>query len=322
MIEVNYNTDGRVLNLDRLAKTPLYVVKHKFNRDLLYFMECKRSEAKRMIEENHYSHKFLGVFGEVNIGVYKDGRLIGVASYGKPLDFKYDKGELIELNRMWLSDELGRNAESILLSVSIKMLRRLKPKLKFVQSFSDGRLGCGIVYQSANFKYFGYHESVFLITSGGMQEHKLSLTNESDIDTLINKINNVVSGKYDLIKVKTYRYIFELDKNIPYYGEECIYPKEAGGYEKIEYHPRLKGVYMRTYLFNEILGMNNKKLENILSENVPDYKLNLGKYVKPVLEGIKNQKPNKYNEAVKITSKYVNKKICSNVDFSIENLFD
>lgn len=302
MVEVNYNTDGRVLNLDRLMKTPLYVVKHKFNGDLLYFMECKRSEAKRMIEENHYSHKFMGVFGEVNIGVYKDGRLIGVASYGKPLDFKYDKEELIELNRMWLSDELGRNAESILLSVSIKMLRRLKPDLKFIQSFSDGRLGCGIVYQSANFKYYGYNHSVFLLTAEGKQEHRLKIEDISNIDRFLSRMENIVNGTYSLIEVKTYRYIFEIDKNNKYWGKEEEYPKNSKGCRMITYNSSLKTAYMRAYLLSKALNMDYSRYEKILKNNVKNYREIEGRYSAYVLNAIKDQKNDKYDDALKILS--------------------
>lgn len=48
-----------------------------------------------------------------------------------------------------------------LLSASWKIIKTNYPKVKAVQSFADGRLGCGTIYKASNFKYYGYTESVF-----------------------------------------------------------------------------------------------------------------------------------------------------------------
>lgn len=37
-----------------------------------------------------------------------------------------DKNEILELNRMWIDDELGHNAESILISNSFKIIKKKK----------------------------------------------------------------------------------------------------------------------------------------------------------------------------------------------------
>lgn len=297
MEEVNYNLDGKILDMEMLMNTPLYVVRHKFEGGVLYFMECSRLEAKQMIEDNHYSHKFVSTFGEVNIGVYKDGRLVGVASYGKPLDYHSDTEELIELNRMWLSDELGRNAESILISVSIKMLRRLRPKLKFIQSFSDGRLGCGIVYQSANFKYYGYIESVFAIDENGTQSHRMSIESLDDINVFLNRMEQIALGNTKLLMVKTHRYIFELDKNVKYPKEEVPYPKEDGGSIELKYHKSLKTAYMRAYILNKALNRDYSYYENILAEHIEDLEDTEKRYKGYVLRAVENQMPDEYESA-------------------------
>lgn len=63
---------------------------------------------------------------------------------------------------MWIDDTLGHNAESGLIAASIKLLRRSDPNIVAVQSFTDGRLGCGTIYKASNFKYFGLHYTKFL----------------------------------------------------------------------------------------------------------------------------------------------------------------
>lgn len=129
--------------------------------------------AKAMIVKNHYSHKWNdGGFGVHNFGIFhadEPDRCLGVAVYGymknpaaRIFTHPNPKAWMCELNRMWIDDELGHNAESILIAASIKLLRRLDPNLVAVQSFADGRLGCGTIYKAANFQYYGFHLTKFL----------------------------------------------------------------------------------------------------------------------------------------------------------------
>ena len=133
------------------------------------FKEIDYDTAKEMMLKNHYSHKWNTAFGKINIGVYKDNILLGCASFGNlmnPKSFKSISPDLtqenvIELNRLWVDDKLGGNAETVLLSVSWKFIKSNYPNIKVVQSFADGRLGCGTIYKAASFKYYGYTESLF-----------------------------------------------------------------------------------------------------------------------------------------------------------------
>lgn len=63
---------------------------------------------------------------------------------------------------MWIDDTLGHNAESVLIAASMKLLRKLDSDCVAVQSFADGRLGCGTIYKAANFRYYGFHYTRFL----------------------------------------------------------------------------------------------------------------------------------------------------------------
>ena len=116
-----------------------------------------------MIVTHHYSHKWNdGGFGVYNIGIYKveePDRCLGVAVFGY---MKNPKGKIFthpnpdawvcELNRLWISDELGKNAETILISCSIKIIQKIDRNVVAIQSFADGRLGCGTIYKAANKK--------------------------------------------------------------------------------------------------------------------------------------------------------------------------
>lgn len=128
---------------------------------LLLFKEVDNDIAKTMILENHYSHSWNDIsFGYINIGLYRDNILLGVAVFG---GLQFDKSyinyspdikqnEILELNRMWISDEIGKNAETMLISASFKLIKKLKPHVKMINTFADGRLGCelSIKLQTSN----------------------------------------------------------------------------------------------------------------------------------------------------------------------------
>jgi hypothetical protein len=124
--------------------------------------------AKKMIVENHYSKKWNTAFGIINIGIFKDDKLLGCAVFGNlmnPQSYKsiaeIEKNQILELNRLWISDELGKNAETILISKSFSIIKRKMPHVKLIQSFADGRLGVGTIYKAASFNYYGYNLSRF-----------------------------------------------------------------------------------------------------------------------------------------------------------------
>ena len=123
----------------------------------LIIKEVPKILAKELIIEHHYSHKWNdGGFGKFNYGIFRaeePERCLGVAVYGfmknpsaKIFTHPNPGAWMCELNRMWIDDCLGHNAESILIAASIKLLRKADPTCVAVQSFADGRLGCGTIY--------------------------------------------------------------------------------------------------------------------------------------------------------------------------------
>ena len=116
-----------------------------------------KDEAKELIIRQHYSHKWATPFGLYNYGIRLDGELLGVAVYGhlmNPKSFKsvadLNPEQVTELNRLWIDDRLGKNAETWLMAEAHKRLLEDTP-VRLVQSFADGRLGVGTTYQAANF---------------------------------------------------------------------------------------------------------------------------------------------------------------------------
>jgi lysyl-tRNA synthetase class I len=57
---------------------------------------------------------------------------------------------------MWLDDRLGRNSESRILGIILRMLRRGQSTIKAVVAYSDPLAGhTGTVYRAAGFLYLG-----------------------------------------------------------------------------------------------------------------------------------------------------------------------
>jgi adenine modification enzyme len=140
-----------------------------FGDDFFKIEIIDRDAANKIIIENHYSKKYYSA-SYIHLGIFINNKIVGVLQYGYAMNPASQSSvvsntaidEYLELNRMWLDDKAERNSESKAISYSIKFIKRKYPKIKWIQSFADERCGCyGIVYQAANFKYYGEHTSIF-----------------------------------------------------------------------------------------------------------------------------------------------------------------
>lgn len=140
-----------------------------FGSDTFFIKEIDRKIANDIIVKNHYSKKFYNAT-YIHLGIFLNNELVGVLQFGYAMNpascssvVKNTKiDEYLELNRMWLHDKAQRNSESMALSYAIRFIRSKYKKIKWIQSFADERCGgFGIVYQSANFEYYGEHNAIF-----------------------------------------------------------------------------------------------------------------------------------------------------------------
>lgn len=190
------------------------------DENIFYVQEISWDEASKIIIKNHYSKKTDSrPHNKINLGIYIKNELLGVIQYGYAMNaLSMDKvvkntkiDEYLELNRMWLDDKAPRNSESQAISYSIKYIKKKYSKIKWIQSFADERCGkFGIMYQAANFKYYGSHESLFWEIDGEIF-HNSRLTNGKR-----NKKYELES-KHDLSQAKKdiyrqFRYIYFIDK--------------------------------------------------------------------------------------------------------------
>ena len=115
--------------------------------------------ANEFVKKTHYSGKIVNN-SSLHFGAFLDGYLHGVMSYGSPFDKSRVIGmvqpclwnEMMELNRMAFDEYLPKNSESRCLAISIKLIKKNAPHIKWILSFSDGtQSGDGTIYRATGF---------------------------------------------------------------------------------------------------------------------------------------------------------------------------
>lgn len=244
----------------------------------LSFREVEYEVARRMITKNHYSKKWNANFGNINIGIFENSKLLGVAVFGNlmhPKSYKlfndsFEQENVVELNRLWVCDSLGGNAETVLMRASFDIIRLKYPEIKAIQSFADGRLGVGTIYKAMNFNYYGFVESVFYedIKTGEVHHH-VPMTNTMRPQGMI-KLNTLMTqNRLRAFKVKTYRYVYPLYKDVKIELVKEPYPKYEKGIEYIDDHEHNDNVVARAFILAFLLSYFKEKdlLFNYLKEN-------------------------------------------------------
>lgn len=116
-------------------------------------------QAREVIRRVHYSGT-VTMNSALNLGVFVSGKLEGAMQFGPPLDRRKmlplvrgtEWNQMLELNRLAFSDALPRNSESRALAVAFRMMRKHRPDIKWILSFSDAtQCGDGTIYRAAGF---------------------------------------------------------------------------------------------------------------------------------------------------------------------------
>ena len=168
--------------------------------------------ANPFIRAHHYSGKVVQN-SKLHFGVFLDGNLHGVMSFGPSLDkskvMRLVDGtgwnEFLELNRMAFDDYLPRNSESCAIGRAMRLIRKNAPQIKWVVSFADGcSCGDGTIYRASNFVLTGIKENFNLCElPDGTKVHKMTL--ESNPTNKRRELGgrtyyDVTGGKFDFKK--------------------------------------------------------------------------------------------------------------------------
>ena len=196
--------------------------------------------ARDLVRRYHYSGKVVPN-SYLHLGVFdkQTNNLVGVLQYGTPMNAKKtpqkivkdsDSSEMMELNRMAMTDEAPKLSESQAISLSFKYIKRFMPHIKWLLSFSDGKEGnVGTIYQATNWVYLGFRESNSFYELDGtiwhsvqiwhkFKEGKPDVTTMSELDNHFSNISQLVSRQHI--------YVMPLSENIEFLLEKHPYPKK------------------------------------------------------------------------------------------------
>ena len=190
--------------------------------------------ANEFVKKYHYSGKVVNN-SNLHFGAFLDGKLHGVLSYGSSLDKRKTIGlvsntkwnEFLELNRMAFDDYLPKNSESRCISISIKLIKKNAPHIKWILSYADaGQCGDGTIYRASGFVLTGLSNCSIFQTPKGKKYQQASISargTKANKEAL--KIQYENKGKYGLVEgfLKKYnakriegysiRYIYLIDKS-------------------------------------------------------------------------------------------------------------
>ena len=204
--------------------------------------------ANRFVKKWHYSGSVVQN-SVLHFGAFLGSRLHGVLQYGNSIDKRNTIGfvdtglsvnegwnSFLELNRMAFDDHLPKNSESRCISISIKLLKKKAPQIKWILSYADGtQCGDGAIYRASGFKLTGINKNstIYKMPNGStVAKHGTSKKDFSNAKRM---------QGYQL------RYIYLIDKSckltVPVIPFEKIDEVGAGMYkgEKITYIERNTG---------------------------------------------------------------------------------
>ena len=188
--------------------------------------------ANEFVKKHHYSGKVVQN-STLHFGCFLDDKLHGVMSYGNSLDkskvigLVYNTGwnEFIELNRMAFDEYLPKYSESRCIAISVKLIKKQAPHIKWILSFSDGcQSGDGTIYRATGFYLTAIKKNSQLFElKTGEKVHKMNFetTRPTPLQTKLRRKTGIISGSVNkLMKALgaipltgfQLRYIYLIDK--------------------------------------------------------------------------------------------------------------
>ena len=167
-----------------LKKTPVfdifntYVVGYECKLKNIRIEICDKAAADNIIKKHHYSKKPTKN-SSLNL-LYYNNKISGALQIGYGIrpekNGKYKKNEVVEFDRMWLSDEMPKFSETITLSLLHKFLKIRYKNIKAIISYSDTSVGnYGTIYKAANYKLIQKTKVDFYILESGERVHPVSM---------------------------------------------------------------------------------------------------------------------------------------------------
>jgi len=142
----------------------------------LVVREVPLRAIRGLIEREHYSRSCPPVASRA-FGVFVRDRLEGAvvisngSAHARALLLAGRPDDVATLSRLWLSDDLPKNAESRVLGIVVRTLRRER-RYKALVTFADPEAGHdGGIYRAAGFTYLGTTNPDSVIVIDGKEHH-------------------------------------------------------------------------------------------------------------------------------------------------------
>lgn len=127
----------------------------------LIIIPCPVKDVRWFIETNHYSKNINGVKITQCFKITHNQKLVGAVLFGQMSTTAWKKfgeseSEVLELRRLVLLDECGKNSESYVVGFCLRWIYKKIPSVKTIVSYADPMHGhSGIIYKAANFTFSG-----------------------------------------------------------------------------------------------------------------------------------------------------------------------
>lgn len=196
----------------------------------LTLSEINKETAVPFVQAHHYS-PVMPKLTKHYLGFFCDGALVGVLTLGwgtqprqtiNKMFTGLETKDYFEIGKMCMTDEMPRNSESQMLSLTVKWLKTRHPKKLFLYTMADGIMGkCGYVYQASNFLYGGsYFTQVYMMENGeklhprSTKELLKENAEQLQKDKLFWLTSDYMQSKnIKFIEGKMFRYMYPLNKS-------------------------------------------------------------------------------------------------------------
>ena len=175
--------------------------------------------ANEFVKKHHYSGKVVPN-STLHFGCFLDNKLHGVMQYGSPfmktkvLPLVAGTGwnEMLELNRMAFDEYLPKFSESRCIAISIKLIKKNAPQIRWILSFADGtQCGDGTIYRASGFLLTSVKEnsSIIKLNDGSIVA---AMTYTKGKNILKQGGRAGIPKDAEKLKGNMFRYIYLIDK--------------------------------------------------------------------------------------------------------------
>lgn len=193
---------------------------------------CSASAARYACEHWHYSRSV--PFGKsVKIGVWEDGKFIGViiyaqgANYNIAKPFAMKQEQVVELCRVALKEH--KAPVSRIVAISLRLLKKVCPGIELVVSYADADQGhYGGIYQAGNWIFVGKSEGLKTFLVNNKKIHPRMIRDIYGTNS-VDRIKQLGSSVEVIQSRGKYKYVMPLTANSRTQIERIAleYPKRA-----------------------------------------------------------------------------------------------